>query len=67
MLARKGIFTTPSIDIRSRKTASELKTRRNFAIENSVYANYNISDKKRQSFFHLQTKNLKEYSLRFFE
>jgi len=37
MLARKGIFTTPSIGIRSRKTASELQTRRSFAQQKSIY------------------------------
>ncbi len=42
MLARKGIFTTPSIGVCSRKTASELKTRRIFAKQKSVYTNYNI-------------------------
>ena len=42
MLACKGIFATPSIGIRSRKTAGELKTRRSFAKQKSVYANYTI-------------------------
>ena len=40
MLACKSIFTTPSIDIRSRKTARESKTRRNFVYQNSTYVNY---------------------------
>ena len=42
MLARKGIFATPSIGIRSRKTAKELKTLWEFCPQNSVYANYSI-------------------------
>ena len=51
MLACKGIFTTPSISIRSRRTASELQTRRSFAKQNSVYANYSIYVYKNQFIF----------------
>ena len=42
MLACNGIFATPSIGIRSQKTASELQARRSFAKQKSVYANYSI-------------------------
>ncbi len=40
MLACKGIFTTPSIGIRSLKDCRRVKTRRSFAKQKSVYANY---------------------------
>ena len=42
MLACKGIFATPSIGIRNRMVASELHTRRIFARQKAVYANYII-------------------------
>ena len=51
MLACKGIFTTPSIGMRSRKTASELQTRRSFAKQKSVYANYSTLIYKNQFTF----------------
>ncbi len=40
MLACKGIFTTPSIDVSSRKTAKSRKAFINFALQNLTYINY---------------------------